>query len=396
MIADITVNKIRANAGKRKIAALGWNEKYNEDLSMKGLDIVRCFTGNRNIIEKNTDFFSDFSEMNGKNNEFYIIVLVNNPDNPDSQKNLLKANGFSEVKDYIYLNPPSAKILDKKQNKYSDEYGNVVLNLPENTTVSVSGWGNKISFSEEISFKGKFIVKIIGNDNEFEIGKGFAVTESVMNISCTGDNNRMRIKENCKVLNSGGVSKIRLLGNALFSCGKNTIISGFEAGIVRNTFFEIGEDCLFSYFVVIQTGEEHSIFDIDTEENISSAAGKRKGVVLGNHVWVGMRAFLLPCTVGDGSVVGAQSVVKGKYPNNCALAGSPAKVVRKNIAWSSVNEAEDIAVCGEYVSPTDCSELRPGQKERIAELEGRVAELEEIIDELRSSKKRGLFRKHNI
>ena len=52
MIADITVNKIRANAGKRKIAALGWNEKYNEDLSMKGLDIVRCFTGNRNILTR--------------------------------------------------------------------------------------------------------------------------------------------------------------------------------------------------------------------------------------------------------------------------------------------------------------------------------------------------------
>lgn len=392
MIADITVNKIRTNAGNRKIAALGWNEKKAGELSIKGLDVVKCFTGNSDVIDTNTDFFSNFSELKDKKDDLYIVVLVNNPGNPDSQKNLMKAYGFSEVRDYIFLDPPS-KIVEKKQAKYSDEYGNVIVNLPENTTVTVTGWGNKIKFGSKIDFKGKLIIKVNGNNNEFDIENGFAVTESVMNISSTGDNNRMRIKENCKVLNSGGVTKIRLLGNALFSCGKNTTISGFEAGVVRNTFFEIGENCLFSYFIVIQTGDGHSIFDINTKENISSAAGKRKGVVLGNHVWVGMRAFLLPCTVGDGSVIGAQSVVKGKYPNNCALAGSPAKVVRKNIAWSSLNEAEDISLCGAYISPTDCSELKMDQKEKIAELEKRVTELEEIINELKKSGKRGFFKK---
>jgi acetyltransferase-like isoleucine patch superfamily enzyme len=38
-------------------------------------------------------------------------------------------------------------------------------------------------------------------------------------------------------------------------------------------------------------------------------------------------------SIGDGSVVGLGSIVKGSFPNNCILAGSPAKTVRRDIAW---------------------------------------------------------------
>lgn len=35
----------------------------------------------------------------------------------------------------------------------------------------------------------------------------------------------------------------------------------------------------------------------------------------------------------DGTVIGFRSVVIREIPNNCIAVGSPAKVVRKNIAW---------------------------------------------------------------
>ncbi len=393
MISDIIINKIQTKAGKRKICALGWNEKSAEELRLKGIDFEKCFTGNNDIIKKNSNFYFNIKELANKKTDYYIVVLVNNPNNPDSQRNMMKTYGYTEGSDYIYLKPYDVTVIENKQAKYSDEYGNLIINLPSNTAVSLSGWGNRIKFGDGIDFDGKLIIKISGNNNELEFGDGFSVAESVTNISCTGDNNRLRIKENCRILNSGGESKIQLLGNALFRCGKNAVISAFEAGIVRNTFLEIGDYCMFSHFVLIQTGDGYSIFDIDTKENISSAAGKRKGVVLGNHVWVGMRSFILPCNVGDGSIIGAQSVIKGRFPNNCAIAGSPAAVVRKNIAWSSVNEANDISLCLGYVNQTDSSLIIPGYKEKIAELEKRVSELEGIIDKLKSSEKRRLFRK---
>ncbi|MDR3310631.1 MAG: hypothetical protein LBS90_04730, partial [Oscillospiraceae bacterium] len=34
-----------------------------------------------------------------------------------------------------------------------------------------------------------------------------------------------------------------------------------------------------------------------------------------------------------GSVVGSYAVVAKKYPNNCAIAGNPARIVRRDIAW---------------------------------------------------------------
>lgn len=39
-------------------------------------------------------------------------------------------------------------------------------------------------------------------------------------------------------------------------------------------------------------------------------------------------------TIGDGSMIGAVSVVKRRCSNNCMIAGNPAKVLKKNIAWS--------------------------------------------------------------
>ncbi len=50
--------------------------------------------------------------------------------------------------------------------------------------------------------------------------------------------------------------------------------------------------------------------------------------------------------IGNGSIIGAMSLVKSIIPNNCIAAGIPARVIRKNIAWSRKEGAENIDECG--------------------------------------------------
>lgn len=58
-------------------------------------------------------------------------------------------------------------------------------------------------------------------------------------------------------------------------------------------------------------------------------------------------------SIGNGSVVGAKAFVKSSFPNNCSIAGVPAKIIKNNIAWSRKNFSEDIKDCGKYASLTE-------------------------------------------
>ncbi len=52
-------------------------------------------------------------------------------------------------------------------------------------------------------------------------------------------------------------------------------------------------------------------------------------VTLGKSVWLPWRVFLMPgTTIGDGSVIGANSLVSGAIPPSSLAVGSPAKVIR--------------------------------------------------------------------
>lgn len=52
-------------------------------------------------------------------------------------------------------------------------------------------------------------------------------------------------------------------------------------------------------------------------------------VHIGNNVWIGDNVVILPGSyIGDGCIVGANSVVTGKFGNNSIIAGTPAKVLK--------------------------------------------------------------------
>ncbi len=67
-----------------------------------------------------------------------------------------------------------------------------------------------------------------------------------------------------------------------------------------------------------------------------------EGVTLGKSVWLPWRVFVMPgSTIGDGSVIGANSLVAGSIPP-CSLAvGTPAKVIRSAPAFPRAVSAEE-------------------------------------------------------
>lgn len=57
-----------------------------------------------------------------------------------------------------------------------------------------------------------------------------------------------------------------------------------------------------------------------------------KPIVIGNDCWIGQFSRICKgVTIGDGSIVAANSVVTKDVPNNCIVAGNPAKIVKTDI-----------------------------------------------------------------
>lgn len=62
---------------------------------------------------------------------------------------------------------------------------------------------------------------------------------------------------------------------------------------------------------------------------VSQQGGVSKDINIGADSWVGANSTILPgTTLGRHVVVGAGSVVRGSFPDNVLIGGSPAKIIR--------------------------------------------------------------------
>lgn len=112
------------------------------------------------------------------------------------------------------------------------------------------------------------------------------------------------------------------------NCGKNITI-GKNVFINTGCHFQdqggitIGNGVLIGHNVVIATLNHHP----HPEKRTSMFP---KPVVIGNNVWIGANATILPgVTVNDGAIIGAGSVVTKDIPKNTIAVGVPAKVIKK-------------------------------------------------------------------
>ena len=121
-----------------------------------------------------------------------------------------------------------------------------------------------------------------------------------------------------------------------FACNGCLIENHDEPGLM----VDIGNDCLFSYGIKIRVSDGHTIYDNNSMLVINKP---KNGVKIGNHVWIGADAFILKDSViPDNTVVGARSLISNKVfaEKNTVLAGTPARVVRRDVNWDRKSTSE--------------------------------------------------------
>ena len=85
---------------------------------------------------------------------------------------------------------------------------------------------------------------------------------------------------------------------------------------------------------VLITDHSHGIYSGQAQTEPEQPPSKRKlsadqSVFIGCNVWIGDGVVVLPGShIGEGSIIGANSVVKGGIPSRCIAIGSPARPVR--------------------------------------------------------------------
>ena len=126
-----------------------------------------------------------------------------------------------------------------------------------------------------------------------------------------------------------------------------TIRIGSDTGVYHGTFFElgtaarvaIGDYCTLVGAILRIESElrignyaliAHEVVITDGEHLGSARCVVPRPIMIGDDVWIGMRAIILSgVTIGSGAVIGAGAVVADDVPPMTIVSGNPARAVRR-------------------------------------------------------------------
>ncbi|AOG60004.1 virginiamycin A acetyltransferase [Spiroplasma helicoides] len=139
----------------------------------------------------------------------------------------------------------------------------------------------------------------------------------------------------------------------------------------NDTKLVIGNYCAIADQVkFIMSGANHRINTISTypfemfkefndDQNLIKNTPEIKGeTVVGHDVWIGYGATIMPgVKIGNGSIIGAMSVVTKNVEPYTIVAGNPAKIIRKRFSDKSIEKIEKLRWWDK--SPEEVKKLLP-------------------------------------
>lgn len=182
-------------------------------------------------------------------------------------------------------------------------------------------------------FKSNYF-KLFMKFNKVEFGKNLNLY-GVPVIFKKGES-QLNIGENCTIKSSFlsnlvGLTQRTIIvtrtEDAKIEIGNNVGISG--ATIYARKGISIGDNTLIGGNVKIFDNDFHPV-EVEARNIDDKDAIRTREVVIGKDCFIGCNALILKGTkIGDGSVVGAGSVVCGEFPGGVVIAGNPARVIKK-------------------------------------------------------------------
>lgn len=174
------------------------------------------------------------------------------------------------------------------------------------------------------------IIDVASNANVSLFNGELAINRSWFNTRKRKYRSEFRILSNGRYEQYG---RVDLYQGASIHVGENAILRikgncflNTNAQILCFNEISIGQHVYISDNVCIVDSDSHCIdgrFD-----QISSP------VTINDNVWIGMNVTILKgVEIGEGTVIGACSVVTTSIPSHCLAVGSPARVIRNNIVW---------------------------------------------------------------
>lgn len=122
--------------------------------------------------------------------------------------------------------------------------------------------------------------------------------------------------------------------NAKLVFGENLTISG-NTEIYCHHLITIGNNCTFSWGILMMDTDFHAIKDIQTGEIINGS----QPVSIGSHVWIGSRVTILKgVRLASNMIVAAASLVTKSFDEEyCVIAGQgkDASVIKRNVLWEN-------------------------------------------------------------
>ncbi len=147
---------------------------------------------------------------------------------------------------------------------------------------------------------------------------------------------KISIGENC-IIRSDPMSNLLGVSQRTYIIAKNggKIEIGHNVGITGSSIYSWSNVKIGDYSII---GTGSKIMDTDfhpMDSNLRRKSendfAKTQPIEIGENVFIGCNSIILKGTkIGDNSVVGAGSVVHGEFPDNCVIAGNPAKIIKQN------------------------------------------------------------------
>jgi len=188
--------------------------------------------------------------------------------------------------------------------------------------VRVTGNGHHVQRSNAILRDTR--IEIAGTGCRLVIGPGARLWGC--DISLVGDGVELLIGAGCQLRHARISVEDR--GSRLV-IGAKTSMTGATLISQEGALLQIGEDCMIAQHTELRNSDGHAISD-SNDVRINPA----RDVVLGNHVWIGLGSFIFKgARIGDGTIIGAGSHVRGEIAAGCIAYGNPAAAQRSTVKW---------------------------------------------------------------